>query len=68
MHDDVDSVQLDAVQQMRLEKLHALVHQRGGVRRDHSAHVPGRVRQSLIRSDLDHLLPSHATERSTARR
>ena len=40
----------DAEQQVRLDQLQALVHQRGGVDGDDRAHVPGRVGERLLRA------------------
>ena len=46
LHDDLDAVVRHAEQQVRLDHLEALVHQRGGVDRDARAHRPGRVRSA----------------------
>ncbi len=62
MHHHINSIQVHAVQQVRLEQFQALVHQRCGVGRDHSAHVPGRVCQGLIRSDIAHLFAAESPE------
>ena len=56
----------DPEQQVRLDQLQALVHQRGGVDRDHRAHVPGRVRQRLGRRGVGHLVPGPVQERAAA--
>ena len=66
MHHHINSIQVHAVQQVRLEQFQTLVHQRRGVGRDHSAHVPGRVCQSLIRSDIAHLFAAEPAEGSAA--
>ena len=51
VHDDLDPVEVDVEQQVRLDHLEALVDQRRGVGRDQRAHVPRRVRQRLLGRD-----------------
>ena len=48
VHDDVDVGVGDVEEQVGLDELEALVHQRRGVDRDHRAHVPGRVREGVV--------------------
>ena len=50
--DDVDPVEADAEQQVRLDDLEPLVDQRRGVRRDQRAHRPGRVGERLLGADV----------------
>ena len=52
---DVDPVEGDAEEQVRLDDLQALVDQRRGVRRDEGAHGPGRVRERLLGRDVGEL-------------
>ena len=66
VYDDVDSVQVHAVQQMGLQQLKTLVHQCRGIGRDHPAHVPGRVREGLVRCGIAHLFVAESTEWSAA--
>ena len=66
MHDDVDVAVRDAEQQVRLDHLEALVDERRGVGGDDAAHVPGRVRERLGRSDVGERLAACA--RGTGRR
>ena len=53
--DDLDPVERDVEEQVRLDDLQALVDQGGGVDRDDRAHVPGRVRQRLLGRDVAQL-------------
>ncbi len=48
VHDDVDAVEGDVEEQVRLDHLEALVDQGRRVDRDDRAHVPGRVRERLL--------------------
>ena len=64
VHHDVDPVQRDAEEQVRLDHLQALVDQRRGVGGDQRAHVPGRVGQRLLGRDVGELVPAAAAERA----
>jgi hypothetical protein len=66
MYHDINSLQVHAVQQVCLEQFQTLVHQRRRVGRDHPAHVPGRVCQGLIWSDVAHLFAAESPEGSAA--
>ncbi len=66
MHHDVDPVQVDAVEQVGLQQLQALVDQRRGVGGDHPAHVPGGMGQRLGRRHVGELFPGATAERSAA--
>ena len=66
MHDDLDPVVGDAEQLVGLDDLQALVHQRARIDGDLRAHLPRRVGQSLIDTDLGELGGRSATERSAA--
>ena len=67
VHDDLDAVVLDVEEQVRLDDLEPLVHERGGVRRDDEPHVPRRMGERLGRGDLGELLAASArgTDRPT---
>ena len=52
VHDDLDPVERDVEEQVRLDHLQALVDQGRGVDRHDGSHVPRRVAQRLLRSDL----------------
>ena len=67
MHDDVDAVVVDAEQQVRLDELETLVHQRRRVQRVHRAHRPGRVGAGLLRGDVLEVGGRPAAERSARR-
>ena len=56
VHHHVDAVVLDVEEQVRLDDLESLVHERRGVRRDDEAHVPRGVRERLGRGDLREVL------------
>ena len=66
MHDDLDVVEVDAVEQAGLEQLEALVDQGGGVDGDHPAHRPGGVGHRLLGRDVAQL--GRGCGRGTARR
>ena len=55
VHDDVDAVERDVEEQVRLDQLEALVDQGRRVDRHDRAHVPGRVRQRLLDGDVGEL-------------
>ncbi len=55
VHHDLDPVEGDAEEQVRLDHLEALVDQGRGVDRDDRAHVPGRVGQRLLDGDVGQL-------------
>ena len=52
VHHDLDPVERDAEEQVRLDHLEPLVDQGRGVDGDHRAHVPGRVGQRLLGRDV----------------
>jgi hypothetical protein len=62
MHHDVDLVQPEPEQQVRLDHLQALVHQGGGVDRDQRPHLPGGMGQGLFRRDVGQGLAAPAAE------
>ena len=66
VHDDLDPVEGDAEEQVRLDHLEPLVDQGRGVDRDDRAHVPGRVGQRLLGRDVGQLVA--ACGRGTGRR
>ena len=61
--DDVDPVEGDVEEQVRLDHLEALVDQRGRVDGDHRAHRPGGVLQRLLDGDVGEVLAGAAAER-----
>jgi hypothetical protein len=68
VHDDVDPIERHPEEVHRLDHLEALVHQSGGVDRDLSAHVPGRMRERLLAGHVSHLVRAAAAERASGRR
>ncbi len=66
MDDDVDVVIGHSEEQMRLNQLEALVHQGCRVDRDERPHVPGGVRQRLLRAHLAQLGAGAAPKRPAA--
>ena len=66
MDDDVDPIQRNVEQQVRLEQLQALVDQGGGVGRDHPSHVPGGMGEGLAGGDVGELDTGPAAERTAA--
>ena len=64
VHDHVDAVVRDAEEQVGLDQLEPLVDQRGGVERDHRAHVPRRVGQRLGDGDVGQLGALSPAERA----
>ena len=67
VHDDVDPVERDVEEQVRLDDLEALVDQGRGVRRDDAAHREVGVRQRLLGRDVGELSAGAAAERPAAR-
>ena len=67
VHDDLDAVERDVEEQVRLDHLEALVDQGRGVDRDHRPHGPGRVVQRLLGRDVGEPLAGPAAERAAAR-
>jgi hypothetical protein len=66
VHDDLDAVEVDAEQLVRLDDLQALVHERRRVDGDLGAHGPGRVLQRVGDGDPLELGPRLAAERPAA--
>ena len=66
VHDDVDTVEVDAEQLVRLDDLQALVHERRRVDGDLGAHGPRRVLQRVGDGDALELGSRRAAERPTA--
>ncbi len=66
VHHDDDPVHRHVEEQVRLDDLEALVHQRGRVDRDDRSHRPGRVRQRLRQGDLAQLVTGPAAEGPSA--
>ena len=66
MHDDLDAVEVDAEQLVRLDDLQALVHERRRVDGDLGAHGPGRVLQRVGDGDPLELGSRLAAERPAA--
>jgi hypothetical protein len=64
VHHDVDAVVLDVEEQVRLDHLESLVHERRRVRRDDEAHVPRRMGERLGRRDVGELGAGPAAERA----
>ena len=64
-NDHLDGIQRYPEEQMRLDQLQSLVHQRGRVDGDHRAHVPGRMRERLLQRHRLQLVARASTERST---
>lgn len=63
MYDDLDAVEGDVVEEMRLDDLQPLVDECGAVHRDHRAHGPRGVGESVLGSDMCQLGTRTATER-----
>jgi hypothetical protein len=59
---DLDSLELEAEEEMRLDQLQALVHERRRVDRDLRAHVPGRVCKRFGRRDVGELASTTSTK------
>mgnify|MGYP006280782705 CR=1 FL=1 len=68
MDDDVDAVEGDVEEQVRLDHLQALVHQGRGVDGDQRAHRPGRVREGLLEGHPGQAFAVPPAERSAAGR
>ena len=68
MHNDIDAIEGDVKEQMRLDDLQALVDQCRGVDRDEGAHRPGGVCQRLLGSHGSQLLAGPSAEGPAARR
>ncbi len=64
MHDHVDVAVRDAEQQVRLDHLETLVHERRRVGGDDAPHVPGRVGERLGRGDSRERLAGAPAERA----
>ena len=65
--DDCDPLVGHAEQQVRLDHLESLVDERGRVRGDELAHVPGRMRQRLAQGvTRGELLPASSAKRAAA--
>ncbi|CAL2071510.1 hypothetical protein GPN2_22132 [Streptomyces murinus] len=62
VHDHLDAVERDVVQQMRLDDLQALVDQGRGVDRDHRAHRPGGVGEGVLDGDVREVRLAAAAE------
>ena len=65
--DDVDAVEGDVEEQVRLDDLEALVDQRRGVGGDHPPHREVGVRERLLRGDVGELLGRATAERAPGR-
>src|SRR5204863_3051758 len=60
---DLDAVVRNVEEEVCLDQLEALVGERRGVDRDLRAHAPGRMRERLLRSHADELVPGAPAER-----
>ncbi len=65
VHDHLDVVEVDAVEQAGFEQFETLVDEGGRVDRDHPAHRPGGVRHRLLGGDRGHLGAGSPPERPT---
>ena len=68
VHDHLDLVVRRAEQLVGLDHLEALVHQRAGVDGDLRTHLPRRMGQRLVDTDVGQLVGGPAAERPAARR
>src|SRR5579883_726228 len=67
MNNDVNGVQGNVEQQMRLDHLERLVHQRRGIDGDDRPHPPGGMGECLFGGDSDKIGSTAAAERPPAR-
>ena len=64
--DDCDPLVGHPEQQVRLDHLESLIDEGGRIRGDELAHVPGRMRQRLLRGNSGELLPASSAKRAAA--
>src|SRR5690606_37622351 len=62
VHDDLNAVEGNVVQQVRLDHLQTLVDEGRGVDRDHRAHGPGGVGEGVVDGDVGQLGAGPAAE------
>ncbi|MDQ0765482.1 hypothetical protein QF027_008117 [Streptomyces canus] len=62
MDDDLDAIEGDVVEEVRLDDLQALVHEGRAVDRDHRAHGPGGVGERVLAGDVGDLFARPAAE------
>src|SRR5699024_5418272 len=65
VYGDIDKLCFNVKEQRRLNELEAFIDQRCRVQSIHLPHRPCRVRSSLLRGDLPHLLPAPTEKRPT---